>query len=141
MEGGAHSLRSHLGLLVYLALFLATFAVYAQVRHFNFVNYDDPEYTTGDLYVRQGLTMQGLAWALTSREASNWFPLTRASHMLDCQFVGMESSWHHMDNVLLHTLAAILLFMFLRWAKAFAVPLAATACLASAALTWVQIGY
>ena len=29
---------------VYLLLFLATFAVYSQVRHFDFVNFDDPEY-------------------------------------------------------------------------------------------------
>ena len=51
---------ARLDLLIYLALFLATFAVYAQVRHFDFVNYDDPDYTTGNLHVRQGLTAQGL---------------------------------------------------------------------------------
>jgi tetratricopeptide (TPR) repeat protein len=102
-----------LDLLIYLALLLATFAVYAQVRHFDFVNYDDPDYTTGNVHVRQGLTTQGLEWALTSRDAANWFPVTWVSHMLDCQFFGLASGWHHLHNVLLHALAAILLCMFL----------------------------
>jgi protein O-mannosyl-transferase len=99
---------------IYLALVLATFAVYAQVWHFDFVNYDDPEYTTGNVHVRQGLTAQGLAWALTSRDAANWFPATWVSHMLDCQFFGSASGWHHLHNVLLHALAAILLCVFLK---------------------------
>ncbi|MDR3751667.1 MAG: hypothetical protein P4K94_09310 [Terracidiphilus sp.] len=50
---------SNLDLLIYLALFLATFAVYAQVRHFDFVNLDDPEYTTENVHVQQGLTAGG----------------------------------------------------------------------------------
>jgi protein O-mannosyl-transferase len=113
-----------LDLLIYLALFLATFAVYAQVRHFDFVNYDDPDYTTGNVHVRQGLTAQGLTWALTSRAAANWFPVTWVSHMIDAQFFGLESGWDHLHNVLLHALATILLCMFLeratgsRWRSA-----------------------
>ena len=102
-----------LDLLIYFALGLATFAVYAQVRHFDFVNYDDPDYTTGNVHVRQGLTTQGLEWALTSRDAANWFPVTWVSHMVDAQLFGLESGWHHLHNVLLHALAAILLFIFL----------------------------
>jgi tetratricopeptide (TPR) repeat protein len=115
---------ARLDLLIYLALLLATFAVYAQVRHFDFVNYDDPDYTTGNAHVRQGLTAQGLEWALTSRDAANWFPVTWVSHMVDAQLFGSESGWHHLHNVLLHALAAILLCMFLeratdsRWRSA-----------------------
>lgn len=104
---------SRVDLLIYLALFLATIAVYAQVRSFDFVNYDDPDYTTGNTHVRQGLTAHGLEWALTSRDAANWFPVTWVSHMLDSQFFGSESGWHHLHNVLLHALAAVLLCIFL----------------------------
>jgi protein O-mannosyl-transferase len=103
-----------LDLLIYFALLLATFAVYAQVRHFSFLNYDDPDYTTGNVHVRQGLTAQGLAWAFTSRDAANWFPVTWVSHMLDAQFFGLDSGWDHLHNVLLHALAAILLCVFLQ---------------------------
>ena len=94
-------------------LFLATFAVYAQVRHFKFVNFDDPEYVTANPHVRTGITPANIAWAFTSGEAANWFPLTRLSHMLDCQMFGLRSGWHHLTNVLLHALAVLLLFAFL----------------------------
>ena len=43
-------------LLIYLALVLATFAVYAQVRDFDFVNYDDFDFISDNLNVRNGLT-------------------------------------------------------------------------------------
>ena len=64
--------------------------------------------------VRQGLTAQGLEWALTSGYGGNWVPLTWVSHMLDCQFFGLDSGWHHLHNVLLHALAAVMLCIFLR---------------------------
>ncbi|MGA3017377.1 MAG: tetratricopeptide repeat protein [Bryobacteraceae bacterium] len=105
-------------------LFVATFAVYAQVRHFDFVNFDDPEYVTSNPHVRTGITPANVAWAFTSGEAANWFPLTRLSHMLDYQMFGLRSGWHHLTNVLLHALAVLLLFAFLnrstgsRWRSA-----------------------
>ena len=102
-----------LDLLICGSLLLVTFAIYARVFHFDFVNFDDPDYITGNSHVRQGLTSQGLAWALTSPGAANWFPLSWFSHMLDCQFFGLDSGWHHLHNVLLHALAAIFLFVFL----------------------------
>jgi protein O-mannosyl-transferase len=111
-------------LLICLVLLMATFAVYAQVRHFEFVNLDDSAYTSSNLLVRRGITLEGLEWALTSRDAANWFPVTWISHMLDCQFFGLDSGWHHITNVLIHGLASLLLFAFLyratgaRWRSA-----------------------
>ena len=105
-------------------LFLATFAVYAQVRHFDFVNFDDPEYVTSNQHVRAGITPANVAWAFTSGEAANWFPLTRLSHMLDYQMFGLRGGWYHLTNVLFHALAVLLLFAFLnrstgrRWPSA-----------------------
>jgi tetratricopeptide (TPR) repeat protein len=97
-------------LCVYLLLFLATFAVYGQVRHFDFVNFDDPEYIGGNNHVRAGLTWNGLAWAFTSYDAANWFPLTWLSHMAAYQLFGPSSGWHHLINVLFHALGALFLF-------------------------------
>ena len=71
-----------------------------------------------------GITLEGLEWALTSQDAANWFPVTWISHMLDCQFFGLDSGWHHITNVLIHGLASLLLFAFLyratgaRWRSA-----------------------
>jgi len=112
-------------LLIYAALLAATLFVYAQAAQFEFVNYDDPDSVTNNIHVRNGLTAEGVRWALTSKEAANWFPVTRLTHELDVQLFGMQSGWHHMVNVALHAAAASLLFAFLfaatgaRWRSAF----------------------
>jgi tetratricopeptide (TPR) repeat protein len=135
--------RIRLDLLIYLALLLVTFAVYAQVRNFDFINYDDGDFITNNLNVRQGLTAQGLEWALTSGYEGNWVPLTWVSHMLDCEFFGLDSGWHHLHNVLLHALAAIILFMFLqratgtRWRSALVALLFALHPLHVQSVAWV----
>jgi tetratricopeptide (TPR) repeat protein len=97
-----------------LLLLAATLAVYSQVRNYEFVNYDDPEYVGENPHVRAGLTADSVAWALTSFDAANWFPLTWITHMADYQFFGMESGWHHLTNVWLHALNALLLFAVLK---------------------------
>jgi hypothetical protein len=45
-----------------LLLLAATLAVYSQVRHFDFVDYDDPDHFSQNVHVRDGLTSPGLAW-------------------------------------------------------------------------------
>jgi tetratricopeptide (TPR) repeat protein len=112
-------------LWIYLALFAATLAVYSQTVRFDFINYDDPDYITANPHVREGITVDGIEWALTSGEGANWFPVTRLSHMLDVQLFGLNGGWHHLTNALLHALAALLLLAFLhratgaRWPSAF----------------------
>jgi len=128
---------------IYIGLFLATIAVYAQVRQFDFVNYDDPEYVTGNAHVLQGLTPEGLAWAATSGEAANWFPLTRVSHMLDVQLFGLDSGLHHLTNLLFHALSTLLLFAFLnratkaRWPSAFVAFVFALHPLHAESVAWI----
>jgi len=124
-------------------LLLATFAAYAQVRNFDFVNFDDPEYVTANPHVTTGITPANLIWALTSGEAANWFPVTRLSHMLDCQMFGLRSGWHHLTNVLFHALAVLLLFGFLnrathsRWPSAWVALVFAVHPLHVESVAWV----
>ena len=47
-------------------LFIATLFVFRSVRHFDFINFDDPEYVTSNPQVRDGLSMNGIFWALTA---------------------------------------------------------------------------
>jgi len=130
-------------LWIYLVLVFATVAVYAQAGHFDFVNFDDPEYVSGNPHVRYGITPEGLEWAFTSGESANWFPITRISHMLDCQFFGLRSGWHHLTNVLFHALTTLLLFAFLhratcaRWPSAFVALLFALHPLHVESVAWV----
>ena len=130
-------------LWICLLLLGATLAVYSQVRRYDFVNYDDPEYVIKNVHVRAGLTAGGLVWALTSFDAANWFPLTWITHMADTQFFGLESGWHHLTNVWLHAIDALLLFVALkrmtgaRWPSAFVAFLFALHPLHVESVAWV----
>ena len=88
--------------------------VFGQTLHYDFVNYDDNVYVYQNPIVRSGLTFSGFAWAFTHIDAGNWHPLTTISHMIDCQLYGLNPEGHHFTNVVLHTVAAILLFAVLQ---------------------------
>ena len=83
------------------------------IRH-EFVNYDDPDYVTGNRRVLQGPTPANIHWAFTTGHASNWHPLTWISHMVDAQFFGENPAGHHFTSVLIHALNAGLLYWLLR---------------------------
>ncbi|HTP35902.1 MAG TPA: tetratricopeptide repeat protein [Candidatus Acidoferrales bacterium] len=107
-------------------LFATVLLVYAQVRHFEFITLDDlsSEWVLGPM-TRRGITLPGLWWALTSGAENWWFPLTRFSHMLDCELFGLNSGAHHFTSVLLHAVSTVVLFAFFRratgdlWPSAF----------------------
>jgi hypothetical protein len=95
------------------ALALVTFALYLPVVHHEFVNYDDHEYITENVHVNCGVTWPGIVWAFENKHAGNWHPLTWISHMLDCQWFGLNPAGHHLMNVLFHVVNTLLLFLLL----------------------------
>jgi protein O-mannosyl-transferase len=99
--------------LVAVALLVATFVVYLPVRNHGFVAYDDPEYVSDNVWVRSGLTWDGVTWAFTTGHASNWHPLTWLSHMLDTELFGAAAAGPHLTNALFHAANAALLFICL----------------------------
>jgi tetratricopeptide (TPR) repeat protein len=103
-------------LLIVLFLTVVTGAVYWQVSRHEFINYDDPDYVTGNGVVQQGLTKEGLAWAFGNLhgEKTYWHPVTWLSHMLDCQWFGLKPGAHHLVNVLLHVINAVLVFFLFK---------------------------
>ena len=101
-------------LLVWAALALAVLAVYAPVRSFPFVVYDDKAYVSENPAVLGGLSREGVIWAFTHSEQGNYVPLTWLSHMLDVELFGLDAGRHHTVNALLHLLTALLLFEALR---------------------------
>jgi tetratricopeptide (TPR) repeat protein len=98
-------------LLLCLLLIAATLSVYAQVREFDFINYDDDDYVTENPFIREGLTLEAAKWAFTSPHAGNWHPLTWVSHMIDIQFFGMHAGVHHVINLLFHIANTLILFL------------------------------
>ena len=101
--------------LIALVLFLLTVLLFSPVRHFEFINFDDPIYVTENPHVQAGLTAEGLAWAFGNLhgEDTYWHPVTWVSHMIDCELFGVEPGAHHIMNVLLHAIVALLLFHLL----------------------------
>jgi tetratricopeptide (TPR) repeat protein len=78
-----------------------------------FVNYDDGPYVYDNARVISGLSLANVLWAFTHVHSANWHPLTTISHMLDCQLYGLQPWGHHLSNILLHAVAAVLLFLAL----------------------------
>jgi tetratricopeptide (TPR) repeat protein len=105
--------NSRYGVWICIFIVAATLSVYFQVRHFDFVNYDTPEYVYDNRNVRQGLSVEGLNWALTATYMSNWHPITWLSHMLDVTLFGLSPGPHHLMSLAIHILNAVLLFILL----------------------------
>ena len=127
-----------------LGLIFLTAALYAPVRHYDFLAYDDPTYVTENPLVAGGLTGAGLVWAWTGIHQATWHPLTTLSHMLDCQLFGLHPGWHHAGNVVLHIANAVLLFGFLastthqRWRSAVVAALFAVHPLHVESVAWIS---
>jgi len=129
---------------VCLALVAITWFVFGQTLRHDFVNFDDHVYVYQNPHITQGLTADGLSDAFTHTHARNWHPLTTISHMLDCQLYGLEAGWHHFTNVVLHTVAVLLLFLVLNqmtgafWQSAFVASLFAIHPLHVESVAWVS---
>lgn len=126
-----------------VALAGVTWTVFGQTLRHDFINYDDNLYIYENPNVVSGLTRPTILWAFTHAHAGNWHPLTSLSHMLDCQMFGLNAGGHHFTNVLLHTLAVVLLFLFLRqvtgapWRSAFVAAVFAVHPLRVESVAWI----
>jgi Tfp pilus assembly protein PilF len=99
--------------LLIVLLCAVTVVIYAPVRQFEFLNYDDYAYVVENPHVASGLSAANLRWAFTAFEAGNWHPLTWLSHMIDCQVFGPEPAGHHLTNLAIHMLNTVLVFVVL----------------------------
>ena len=140
--GGASDRR--LLIAICAALVAITWLVYGQTLHHDFVNYDDEDYVTTNAQVSRGVTLEGIVWAFTHFHSANWHPLTWISHMVDCQFYGLNPGGHHLTNLVLHAANAILLFFLLRqmtgsfWRSAFVAALFAVHPLRVESVAWIS---
>ena len=135
--------RCWLSVSICLSLAVLTWIVFGQTLWHDFINYDDPRYVYENAKITGGLSISGISWAFTHIHSLNWHPLTTISHMLDCQLYGLKAGWHHFTNVLLHTLAAMLLFLTLQrmtgavWQSAFVAAVFAIHPLRVESVAWV----
>jgi tetratricopeptide (TPR) repeat protein len=126
-----------------ISLLALVWVVFGQTLRYDFVNYDDPRYVYQNPRITSGLNIGGIAWAFTHIHSENWHPLTTTTHMLDCQLYGVNAGWHHFTNVLLHTVAVVLLFFALRcmtgalWRSAFVAAIFAVHPLHVESVAWI----
>ena len=129
--------------LISILLVAVVWLVFSRTIGYDFVNYDDHVYVYQNPIVSAGLTLHGIVWAFAHTHARNWHPLTTFSHMLDCQIFDLKPGGHHFTNVLLHTLAVLLLFFALRkmtgtlWRSAFVAVVFAIHPLHVESVAWV----
>ena len=100
--------------LMAVLLALVSIVLYWPATGHDFVNYDDDVYVTSNIYVQNGLTLEGIKWACFNPVCYNWHPLTVLSHMADCQLFGLKPWGHHLTSVLLHAVNTVLVFLLLR---------------------------
>src|SRR5437867_2106215 len=143
IPAAAQSNRRWLILPITVLLAALTWIVFGQTLHHDFVNYDDQRYVYENPRITAGLSAKAIVWAFTHVHSENWHPLTTISHMLDCQLYGLKAGGHHFTNVLLHTVAVLLLFVVLRemtgalWPSAFVAALFAIHPLHVESVAWI----
>ena len=129
--------------LISILLVAVVWLVFSRTIGYDFVNYDDHVYVYQNPIASAGLTLHGIVWAFAHTHARNWHPLTTLSHMLDCQIFNLKPGGHHFTNILLHTLAVLLLFFALRkmtgtvWRSAFVAAVFAIHPLHVESVAWV----
>src|ERR1700716_705560 len=122
VETSSPSLSSQFAVCAVIVVLI--WIVFGQTLGHDFVNYDDNTYVSRNSLVTAGLSVHGLSQAFVDTHTDNWHPLTIISHMIDCQLFDLKAGGHHFTNVFLHTIAAVLLFFWLRnitgrfWASA-----------------------
>ncbi len=127
-----------------LGLIVITWIVFGRTRGFDFLNYDDSFYVYQNPVIKNGLTRAGLVAAFTQSLVGNWHPLTSVSLMLDAQLFGLNAGGYHFVNVLLHTIAVLVLFLVLRamtgstWRSAFVAALFAIHPLRAESVVWIS---
>ncbi len=114
LKTGQAVLKRRQDLIVAIALAVGTLALLWPSRTFDVLNYDDPAYLNGEGHVVQGLTWEGIQWALTERHFVIPVPLTWLSLMANTSLLGYTPGSFRVVNILIHILNALLVYALAR---------------------------
>ena len=94
-----------------ISLVAVVLAVYGRMISASFISFDDSVYVVDNPVVRGGLTWEGIraVFDLHQKTGPYWHPATSLSHMLDCTLFGLHPAMHHLVNILIHGLNAVLI--------------------------------
>src|SRR5688572_29357272 len=100
--------------LLSVFLFLFVVGAFWPALKGEFLYYDEHWHILDNQHVKTWVTVENLRWSMTSFHAANWHPLTWFSHMLDSHIYGEKAWGHHLTNILLHGVNAVLVFLVFR---------------------------
>ncbi len=97
-----------------ILLVLLVWALFRQTGDFEFLRLDDHDYTYRCEFVKDGLSWANVREAFTNvRHGGIWMPATYISYMCDITLFGPGAGAHHLVNVGIHALNAVLLLWLL----------------------------
>ena len=97
-----------------ILLMLLVWALFRQTGDFEFLRLDDHDYTYRCAFVKDGLSWANVREAFTNvRHGGIWMPATYISYMCDISLFGPGAGAHHLVNVAIHALNAVLLLWLL----------------------------
>ncbi|MBL4655492.1 MAG: tetratricopeptide repeat protein [Bacteroidia bacterium] len=89
-----------------------TFIVYFPTLNHGFVDWDDPQMLLGNIFVRD-LSFEGIKNIFTGFVNDNYHPFTVLSYAIEYNFVEYAPKLYHFDNVLLHCINVLLVFLLI----------------------------
>jgi len=96
---------------VVLLLVALQFLVYGAALDSQFLKYDDDVYVYENANI-QKLDAESIAWMFARPYYRSYTPLTLLSHAVDVQLWGNDPWGHHLSNLVLHSINAVLVFLF-----------------------------
>jgi tetratricopeptide (TPR) repeat protein len=98
-------------LVVCILIAFITFFLLSPCLQNQFTNWDDPGYVTNNGLIKD-ISPAGLKNIFSTPVMSNYHPLTILSYAIEYRFAELEPELYHLDNLLLHILASILVYWF-----------------------------
>ncbi len=94
-------------------ILIVTALIFAPTLNNDFTNWDDPEYIMENQSIQQ-LSLENVTKLLTTPFNGKYHPLTLLSYAIEYKFFGPLPLICHLDNLLLHLMNTVLVFVFLQ---------------------------
>jgi hypothetical protein len=88
------------------------FLLFIDVRHAEFLHWDDDGYIQNNYLIKSPGSSE-IGKMFTAGYFANWHPITWLSHALDIHLFGYDPGAHHIVNLVIHSLNAVLLFVLI----------------------------
>ncbi len=100
--------KSRYFLLVPLVAFILSFALLYKSLNYGFTNFDDPQLLVNNQIVKDF----DLGKMFTEFVYKDYLPLTFLSYALEYSVIKLDPFWFHLNNIILHLMNIILVFVF-----------------------------